>query len=199
MLAPHLETLDLGLGVETMALAATVTEPLAAAQVPLLPEGAPEATGDLAALVDRLANRLGAASVVRLAPRESHVPERAVAAVPAMAPPTGRPWRADAPRPVRLFPRPEPIEAVAMVPDAPPALFRWRGRVHRVARAEGPERLAAEWWREARFDRGARFDRDDWRDYYRVEDTRGARFWLYRQGPYGPSGTARWYLHGLFA
>ncbi len=200
LLAPHLEALDLGFGVETMVLAATVTEPLAAAQVSLLPEDAPGGVaGDLAALVDRLANRLGPANVVRLVPRASHTPERAVAAVPAMAPPTGRPWRADVARPVRLFPRPEPIEAVAMVPDAPPALFRWRGRAHRVARAEGPERLAAEWWREARFDRDARFDREDWRDYYRVEDTAGARFWLYRQGPYGPSGTARWYLHGLFA
>ncbi|MFQ5959013.1 MAG: DUF6504 family protein, partial [Alphaproteobacteria bacterium] len=87
-------------------------------------------------------------------------------------------------------------EAVAMVPDAPPVLFRWRGRAHRVTRAEGPERLAAEWWRAPR---GRACDADDYRDYYRVEDAAGARFWLYRHGPYGPENTARWYLHGVFA
>ncbi len=195
LLAVHLERLDLGFGVEAMALAAPVTEPLAAAQASLAPGEVPgEATaGGLAALVDRLVNRLGPASVVRLAPRESHTPERAVAASPALAPPGERRWRADVARPVRLFPRPERIEAVALVPDAPPVMFRWRGRVHRVTRAEGPERLAAEWWREARF------ERDDWRDYYRVEDARGARFWLYRDGPHDARGAARWFLHGVFA
>jgi len=116
--------------------------------------------------------------------------------VPAMAPAAADGWRADVVRPLRLLTRPEPIEAVAMVPDAPPVQFRWRGRAHRVARAAGPERLAAEWWRAPRADT---YDPNDWRDYYRVEDAAGARFWLYRHGPYGPRGAARWYLHGVFS
>lgn len=192
LLGPHLERLDLGLGVETIELTAPVVEPLATAQVALLAD-ADESPGDLAGLVDRLANRLGPANVVRLAPRASHLPERAMAAVPALAPKAGPPWRTDVKRPPRLFPRPERIEAVAMVPDAPPVLFRWRGRSHRVARAEGPERIAAEWWREPRH------DVDNFRDYYRVEDEAGGRFWLYRDGAYGADGRARWYLHGVFA
>ena len=196
LLAPHLDKLDLGLGVETVALAAPVTEPLTASQVALMAGSGDggDLGGDLATLVDRLAGRLGLAGVFRLAPRASHRPERSVTAVPALAPRGGTPWRTDVTRPPRLFPRPEPIEAMAMVPDAPPLRFHWRGRPHRVARAEGPERIAAEWWRET----GAP-DSNNWRDYYRVEDDAGARFWLYRHGPYGPNGQAKWYLHGVFA
>jgi protein ImuB len=149
---------------------------------------------DLATLIDRLAGRLGLAGVIRLAPRASHRPERSVTTVPALAPRIGMPWRTDIARPPRLFPRPEPVEAMAMVPDAPPLRFNWRGRPHQVARAEGPERIAAEWWRETRAP-----DANNWRDYYRVEDDTGARFWLYRHGPYGPDGQAKWYLHGVFA
>lgn len=192
LLAPHLDKLDLGLGVETVALAAPVTEPLSASQVALM--GDNDSSSDLATLVDRLAGRLGLAGVIRLAPRDSHRPERSVATVPALAPHTRTPWRADIVRPPRLFPRPEPVEAMAMVPDAPPLRFHWRGRPHRVTRTEGPERIAAEWWRESRAP-----DSNNWRDYYRVEDQAGARFWLYRHGPYGPGGQAKWYLHGVFA
>ena len=93
-------------------------------------------------------------------------------------------------RPLRLFARPEPVEAVAEVPDGPPARFRWRRALYRVARAEGPERIAAEWWR----------DDDLTRDYFRVEDDAGHRFWLFREGLYGRETTApRWYMHGVFA
>jgi protein ImuB len=175
-----------------VALAAPVTEPLSASQVALMDDSG--TTSDLATLVDRLAGRLGLAGVIRLAPRESHVPERSVTTVPALAPRAGIPWRTDMARPPRLFPRPEPVEAMAMVPDAPPLRFDWRGRPHRVARAEGPERIAAEWWREIQVP-----DSNNWRDYYRVEDDSGTRFWLYRHGPYGPEGQAKWYLHGVFA
>jgi len=196
LLAVKLEALELGFGVEALTLAAPVTEPLAPVQAVLAAGERGADPGPLGALVDRLAQRLGPANVVRLAPRPSHTPERAVAAVPAMAPAAADGWRADVVRPLRLLTRPEPIEAVAMVPDAPPVQFRWRGRAHRVARAAGPERLAAEWWRAPRAET---YDPNDWRDYYRVEDAAGARFWLYRHGPYGPGGEARWYLHGVFA
>ncbi|MGH6718920.1 MAG: DUF6504 family protein, partial [Alphaproteobacteria bacterium] len=145
----------------------------------------------------------------------SHGPEHAQRAVPAAAAVAMAPARADdgsaddraanrAPRPPRLLPCPEPIEAVAAVPDAPPVLFRWRGRLHRVARTDGPERIAPEWWRtperwrtpEGRHtgDRAPAA-----RDYYRVEDRDGGRYWLYRLGPYDGAGPARWFLHGLFA
>jgi protein ImuB len=86
-------------------------------------------------------------------------------------------------RPLRLLSRPEPIEAIALLPDHPPAQFRWRRLRHRVARAEGPERLAAEWWRATEVLPP--------RDYFRVEDEDGRRFWLYRAG-------SQWFLQGLF-
>jgi protein ImuB len=99
-------------------------------------------------------------------------------------------------RPLRLLARPEPIEAVAPLPDEPPVLFRWRQVLHKVARVRGPERLAPEWWRAPEADPDALT-----RDYFAVEDLDGGRFWLFREGLYraGPATLPRWYLHGLFA
>ena len=96
-------------------------------------------------------------------------------------------------RPIRLFERPEPIEAMAEVPDGPPAQFTWR-RVHYVvAHAEGPERIAMEWWRD---DQGHALTRD----YFRVESSEGVRVWIYREGLYGrETERPQWFLHGLFA
>ena len=97
---------------------------------------------------------------------------------------------------MRLFERPEPVEAIAQVPDGPPVQFSWRHITHQVAQVEGPERIAMEWWRD---DRGNKLTRD----YFRVESDAGARMWLYREGLYDrevePPELPRWYLHGLFA
>lgn len=147
---------------------------------------------ELAILVDRLVNRLGANSVGVFVLRESHVPERAQHFVPVFAP-AKKGWRSDQPRPVRLLPRPEPIEAMAPVPDDPPISFRWRSLRHHVRRADGPERICGEWWR------GNEEAVTTLRDYYRVEDEAGRRFWLYRDGLYQPQAAPRWFLHGVFA
>ncbi|MFN3545891.1 MAG: Y-family DNA polymerase [Mesorhizobium sp.] len=153
---------------------------------------------DLALFADRICARLGRAAISRPVLRESHLPERAMRLVPfADAPPAAGPPQRSArleerERPIRLLRRPEPVEASAEVPDGPPFSFRWRRTLYRVARAEGPERIAPEWWltnHEART-----------RDYFRVEDTAGRRFWLCREGLYdGTPVTPRWFLHGLFA
>jgi protein ImuB len=155
---------------------------------------------DLAPLVDRLSNRLGRDAVRQLVPRASHLPERAQRRVPALSPGTGAPFperglHGPAPsRPLRLLARPEPIEAVAPLPDEPPVLFRWRQALHKVAAVRGPERLAPEWWREPGVDPAATT-----RDYFAVEDTEGGRFWLFREGLYtGAAAMPQWYLHGLF-
>ena len=107
-------------------------------------------------------------------------------------------WITDpsAPRPIRLLRTPEPVEVTAPVPDDPPILFHWRRRLHRVRAAAGPERIAADWWRQSPPADVSETDRI--RDYYRVEDTDGARFWLFRTGLHGSNRTPRWYLHGLF-
>jgi protein ImuB len=152
-------------------------------------------------LIDRLGARFGLRRVTRLVPRDSHIPEFAVVGIPAHAARAlGEQLQQKieqdslAPaRPVRLFVRPERIEAVAEVPDGPPVRFRWRRVLHEVAHAEGPERIAMEWWRD---EEGHALTRD----YFRVESTEGVRVWLYREGLYIRETTQpRWFLHGLFA
>ena len=189
LFTPHLEAIDPGFGIEVTTLTADGVEALAQRQQRLdaSAEIAPE--DGLAPLVDRLMGRLGPKAIWRSEPFASHVPERAAARRAPLSPPAADGWDISRPRPLRLFRRPEPSEATALIPDDPPVSFRWRGALHRVRRAEGPERLAPEWWRPVR----ARV-----RDYYRVEDEAGARFWLFRAGLYGSDPPPKWWLHGLF-
>jgi protein ImuB len=195
LFAPRLEMVDPGFGLEVVTLAAEDVEPVGARQR-RLDEAEDVALEDgVAPLVDRLVNRLGEGAVWRAEAYPSHDPERAVTRRPPLSPASsGAGWDPARPRPVRLLRRPEPIEAMAPVPDDPPVFFRWRGLPHRVRRAEGPERLAEEWWRRP-FE-GASPARV--RDYYRVEDEAGARFWLYRAGLYQAGQHPKWWLHGLF-
>ncbi len=195
LLREKLDGVDPGFGIEVIMLEAETVAPLMAPQGGLL---AAERAGDgLAGVVDTLANRLGTDRVSRVAPQASHVPERAVRRVPPL--PVRQPsWVDDpaAPRPIRLLRRPEAIEVIAPVPDDPPIRFSWRGVAHRVRAAAGPERIAAEWWRGKRS--GKRPESDLIRDYYRVEDADGARFWIFRAGLQTEERVPRWYLHGLF-
>jgi protein ImuB len=183
------------------------------------------ASQGIAPLIDRLGARLGLAAIGRLEARASHIPERASVRVPIDAARSidrfpgesrgpqfsrssrgsmGPGLRRDSgewtkpPRPVRLFMPPEPVEAAWLLPDDPPFRFTWRRRPYRVRRADGPERIAEEWWTQ-----GGAACGDAVRDYYRVEDAQGRRFWLFRAGlpGFGPRGEPppRWYVHGVFA
>jgi protein ImuB len=199
------EISDPGFGFDVVRLAALATERCDPMQTGL---AAPDHSADLAHLIDRLGARFGPRRVTRLAPQDSHIPEFTVTAVAAQATnrARSRPLPAStedadrfhqdalcAVRPIRLFGRPEPIEAIAEVPDGPPVRFRWRRVLHQVAHAEGPERIAMEWWRDQN-------GRALTRDYFRVESREGIRAWLYREGLYGRELTEpRWFLHGLFA
>lgn len=153
----------------------------------------------LTLLVDRIRARLGPEALLAPAFHDSALPERAARLTPFDDVPSPPPAAATddsvAPesatvRPLRLFSPAEPVEATAEVPDGPPVRFRWRRALYSVARAEGPERLAPEWWRG---------DTGRIRDYYRVEDEAGRRWWLARDGLYGEATAPRWYLHGAFA
>jgi len=194
LLKEKLGSLDAGFGIDALVLSALHVERRDAEQAALGPRLGAAAPGDGARLIDRLSNRLGAARVMRLEPHASHIPERAEAARPALhAPPQDTAPRAVASRPPFLLARPEPIHVIAEVPEGPPARFTWRRVERRVARAQGPERIAPEWWREI----GANASRT--RDYYRLEDEGGAGYWVFREGLYGRDDEQpAWFLHGLF-
>ena len=197
--------LDPGFGVELMILSAPEVETWTGTQ-DALPGSSPlanplgeDGTIDLA---DRLALRLGAQNVVRLLPRDSHVPERVQTTAPIAAPPApdgawARLAAIKGARPTRLLQRPERIEVMALMPDEPPRQFLWRRHAHRLVKVEGPERIADEWWRPR--PGGTVMPANllpPVRDYYRVEDNDGGRFWLFRDGPLNG---AHWYLHGFCA
>lgn len=196
LLGERVAALDPGFGCDGFALVATRCEPLAPEQRALI--GEPPGDVELALLVDRLSARLGPERVRRPVSRQSHLPERASGWQGALGagktrPASGAPAFHTAPRPERLLDRPEAIAVVYATPEGVPRRFVWRRAVHDIARVEGPERIAPEWWRQPG---GTRL-----RDYYRVEDRCGRRYWIYREGVAGDGrGPAPgWYLHGLFS
>jgi len=220
LLEEKLAALDAGLGLDVLVLEAESVERLGTSQ-----EGLAMSTyADAGSLIDRLANRLGPDRVLRLVDRNSHIPERAQIRVPALAGagvgvgrsrsavPAG-PWR----RPPLLLPRPERITVMAEIPEGPPARFIWRRVQRTVDKAEGPERIGAEWWRALSQIASARAhtsgadgqlekdtpaqDRLRERDYYRIEDADGVRYWVFREGRYtalAEAGEPVWYMHGVF-
>lgn len=187
----RLDGIDAGLGLDQMRLVAIWAEPLDIKQPGL--DGERDKSTDLPRLIDRLTTRLGAEAVRRPVAHESHLPERAQrwraagATPPAMQYDLGFHLR-----PLKLLDRAEPITVIYATPEGLPRRFRWRGQLHDIAKAEGPERIAPEWWREKSTTR--------LRDYYRIEDERGRRYWIFRNGVIGDGrgGIPDWYLHGLF-
>ena len=208
---------DPGFGFDMIRLSALAVERLDPMQAGLS-DGDP--AREIAHLIDRLMARFGADRVQRLVPQDTHIPEFASLSVPAHTAaktmsalqhaaqnepsPNGFFQQGSSQdgfsqdslipaRPVRLFERPEPIEAIAQVPDGPPVRFTWRRVSHEVAHAEGPESIAMRWWRDER-------GHPVTRDYFRVESRQGTRFWLYREGIYEDrDNPPAWFLHGLFA
>ena len=189
LLADKAGALDPEFGFDAFALTADWTEPLGAAQESLVDE--PSGTRELARLIDRLTVKLGPRRVRRPQPQESHLPECAVEWIPALSKPEAIELP-PVPRPQRLLDRPESIDVIYATPEGMPRRFVWRRSVHDIARAEGPERIAPEWWRQSS---SARL-----RDYYRIEDKEGRRYWIYREGIAGDGrgGAPVWFIHGLF-
>lgn len=194
------DPLDPGFGYDMMKLGVPRTEPLAPNQVEI--DSRPNYEGDWRALLDQLSIRLGSERVRLFRARESHIPERAFFTKAATAKISVQTWPVPDPedppmRPLNLFDPPQPVEVTAGFPEGEPRSFRWRRQVHRVSLVEGPERIAPEWWRHLRG-----YEPDNvglHRDYYRVEDKEGRRFWLFRRGFYTETERPFWYLHGVFA
>jgi protein ImuB len=190
------DALDPGFGFDLIRLSASFLQPVNGETAGF---GTKDHAREIRQLADRLTARFGAQRVLVYRPQDTHIPEAESVAVPAQAgwdakiawPP--KPEEDDGPhRPLRLFARPEAIEAIAEIPDGPPLRFRWRNALHHVVMADGPERIAPEWWRGC--------GDEPVRDYFRVQDSQGRRFWIYREGIYGRGNVhPYWYMHGSFA
>lgn len=192
------DPLDPGFGFDLIRLEAVMAEETQPITVSF--DSHENAARQVAFLVDRLSARFGEARVQRFVPQDTHIPEAAGVAVPAQDRDFDSAWpvrrgtdftNGSGPprRPLRLLEKPEEISAIAAVPDGPPRQFRWRRVPFEVVRAEGPERIAMEWWKKEGLTR----------DYFRVETREGQRFWLYRDGLYHQIGAPRWYMQGLFS
>jgi protein ImuB len=182
-----LQTIEPDLGIELFILEAPRVEDHAACQ-----ENLWEAKGGLddirlSELIDRLTGKIGANCIRRFLPDEHYWPERSIKSTSSLQDKPATGWKLDRPRPIQLLARPEHIEVTAPVPDYPPMNFRYKGKLHKILKADGPERIEQEWW----------IQEGQHRDYYAVEDEQGCRYWLFRLGHYDEK--YEWFIHGFFA
>lgn len=176
------------LGIELFILEAPVVEELTSAQDALWNNTTASDNLAVAELLDRIAGKTGMHSIHRYLPNESYWPERSAKLATSLKEKPTTEWRIDMPRPVNLLHKPELIEVTVQMPDYPPMLFKYKGKLHNISKADGPERIEQEWW----------LRNGHYRDYYCVEDNDGARYWLFRLGPY-TGNEPKWFLHGFFA
>nr|WP_295932996.1 DNA polymerase Y family protein [uncultured Dyadobacter sp.] len=184
-----ISSIEPALGIELFLLDAPVVEPMPAAQEALWNLNSSNKQIAIAELVDRLRARAGTDVVHRYLPAEHHWPERAIVEASSLIDQPQTHWRTDQPRPVQLLKQPERIEVSAPIPDYPPMVFRYNNTVHKIMRADGPDRIEQEWWIADGLHR----------DYYLVEDENGNRYWIFRLGHYGDAQNPEWFIHGFFA
>ncbi len=187
----RLERIDPGFGFDLIRLEASATEPFQTVQKRL--DDSSSSDLELPRLIDRLIARLGADAVTTPHIRSSHMPERGATWVKMLEASCPATDMTNNDRPIRMLQPAEEVRVVYAVPEGPPAQFIWRRQTHRVARYQGPERIAPEWWKDRPSTR--------LRDYFKVEDHTGLRLWLYREGLHddGRGGDPRWFVHGMFA
>lgn len=184
-----LQEIEPDLGIELFVLEASRVEDHYPAQVKCWESASGLNDLRIAELLDRLAGKVGANTIHRYLPDEHYWPERSIIPTASLQDQPASSWVLKRPRPLNLLPRPEPIEVTAPIPDYPPMLFRYKGKLHTIKKADGPERIEQEWW----------LQKGQHRDYYYVEDEQGYRYWLFRLGHYDVEKTYRWFIHGFFA
>lgn len=177
------------LGIELFVLEALKVEDVSSVQEMLWDNDCGLYDRELSELLDRLAGKLGANHIHRYLPDEHYWPERSYKQASSLDEKPGTAWSVVRPRPLQLLSNPEPIEVSAPIPDYPPMLFRHKNKLHKIIKADGPERIEQEWWLEE----------GQHRDYYCVEDEDGHRYWLFRSGHYSADKTYQWFIHGFFA
>jgi protein ImuB len=185
----HLSNIEPALGIELFILEATKVEDVLPMQEMLWAGHHSLENKNIVELLDRIAGKLGVTCINRYIPDEHYWPERSLKPALSLKEKATTDWQIERPRPIQLLQRPEPIEVTAPIPDYPPMLFRYKGKLHTIKKADGPERIEREWWLEE----------GQHRDYYYVEDEEGRRYWLYRSGHYEGSKNNRWFMHGFFA
>jgi protein ImuB len=184
-----LGSIEPDLGIELFILQAPKVEDVSAAQEKLWENTNGLENNQLAELLDRITGKIGTACVHRYLPDEHYWPERSFKEATDLAELPASAWQKEKPRPLQLLQNPLLIEVTAPVPDYPPMLFRYKGILHKIVKADGPERIEQEWW----------LQQGQHRDYYCVEDEEGHRYWLFRSGHYDIGKTYSWFLHGFFA
>lgn len=182
-----ISTLEPDLGFELFILEAPVVEELLSTQDALWSaSGSNEAA--IGELLDKISGKIGANTIHRYLPAEHYWPERSMKEATSLTEKASTEWRTDLPRPLHILPVPELIEVSVPIPDYPPLLFRYKGAIHNIKKADGPERIEQEWWMQNGL----------YRDYYCVEDEQGCRYWLFRSGDYDKDDV-KWFIHGFFA
>ena len=182
-------TIEPALGIELFVLEAPKVEDLPPSQEKLWSNSDGLDDISLSELLDRIAGKIGAANIHRYVPDEHYWPERSFKPAASIHEKLQTNWKIERPRPLQLLSKPEPIDVTAPIPDYPPMSFRYKGKLHKIMKADGPERIEQEWW----------LQQGQHRDYYCVEDEEGCRYWLFRSGHYDAARTYQWFIHGFFA
>jgi protein ImuB len=184
-----IETIEPALGIELFTLDAGKTEELSTVQEKLWESSGGLDDIELSELLDRIEGKVGANHIHRYVPDEHYWPERSFKLSASINEKIQTPWKLNRPRPLQMLCNPQPIEVTAPIPDYPPMNFRYKGKLHKIIKADGPERIEQEWW----------LQQGQHRDYYSVEDEDGKRYWLFRSGHYDAAKTFQWFIHGFFA
>lgn len=184
-----IETIEPALGIELFILEAAKVEDLSPVQEKMWNDTGGLDNTKLAELLDRIEGKFGSGHIQRFLPAEHYWPERSYKKATSLTEQSTTTWQVDRPRPLQLLAKPEPIEVTAPVPDYPPMNFRYKGKLHKITKADGPERIEQEWW----------LQQGQHRDYYVVENEEGCRYWLFRSGHYDASRSYKWFIHGFFA
>jgi protein ImuB len=183
-----LSSLEPGPGIELFTLEASMVEDYIPAQEMIWKQSTGLNDTRVAELIDRIIGKYGSTTIERCLPAEHYLPERSFRIARSLQEQPTTEWKSDRPRPIHLLSSPEYIEVTAPVPDYPPMMFRYKGILHKIIKADGPERIEQEWWLQD----------GQHRDYYIVEDENGYRYWLFRLGHYDTAKTYKWFLHGYF-
>jgi protein ImuB len=184
-----ISTIEPGPGIELFMIEALKAEKISPHQEKLWDTICGMGNPGLSELLDRLTNRFGHSPIKRFLPSEHFIPEKSYKESVSLDETSGTPWMTGRPRPLQILSRPERIEVTAPIPDYPPMIFRYQGKLHKIKKADGPERIEQEWW----------IKDGPYRDYYTVEDEEGQRYWLFRSGHYKENEKPKWFIHGFFA